>query len=132
MASEALDHVLRPPLPWRKESLTECGLDPASFQTITRDEFIAKVKDLGQKRSAMTTCMTCWDTARRWPTWEQDPPRRLSREVKWGGHGDDQFTRELYAITALIEAHREEFDDYLAGLETTVSLQERRRERRAR
>jgi hypothetical protein len=128
----ALDHVRRPPLPWRDDKLTECGLAVVGRPTISRDEFVARVKQQGKQRSAMTTCMTCWHTAARWPTWDQDPVQAIARETYQGRRGDDHFRDELRAIAALIEAHRDEFDGYLHGLTQTVALDDRRAARRLR
>jgi hypothetical protein len=48
---------------------------------------VFSLKDLGRKRTAMLTCMTCADTAARWGTWDDDPRRALEREIawEWGG-----------------------------------------------
>ncbi len=116
------EHVQRPPLPWRDDALTECGLPTAEHQTITREQFIQKVKSQGQVRSAMTTCMTCWDTARRHPSWQQDPVGCISREVHWTRRDNGLFKRELRAIAALISRHREEFDEIIKDQEEIVPL----------
>lgn len=128
------EHVERPPLPWRAAVITECGLPAAGHPVITRDEFIAKVKRQGKQRAAFSTCMTCWETAQRWPTWEQDPVQRIARETYGGGYrrGSDRFRAELLAIEVLVAAHREEFDAALAGLADAPRLDEARRARRAR
>ena len=118
---EPVDHILRPQLPWRhgEGAVTECGYDAAQVKTLTRVEFFQRVKELGQQRTALLTCMTCSDTAKRWGTWDDDPGRALDREITWecGGsywrNRDDRGHRlrdELLAIAALIEAHRDEFD----------------------
>lgn len=128
---EPVDHILRPALPWRigEPGITECGYDASKVKTLTRDEFNERVKDLGKQRMAMVTCMTCYDTAKRWGTWEDDPRRALDREITWeygGGYRarEDRGSRlrdELVAIAALIEAHRDEFD-------TTITTNVQRRE----
>jgi hypothetical protein len=119
---EPVDHILRPQLPWRNSGgITECGYDASKVKTLTRDEYLARLKDLGQQRSAMLTCMTCGDTARRWGTWEDDPRKALQREIEWETYGrwgsrDDRGVRlrdELLAIADLIEAHRDEFDAHI-------------------
>lgn len=119
---EPVDHILRPRLPWRSPSdpaITECGYDATKVKTLTRDEFFARLKDLGQQRSALMTCMTCSDTAKRWPTWEVDPRKALEREINWecGWRNRNEGKRlldELRAIAALIAVHE---DEYLANLE---------------
>jgi hypothetical protein len=131
---EPVDHILRPCLPWRQfgeGAITECGYDASKVKTLTRDEFFQRQKDLGQQRTAMLTCMTCSDTARRWGRWDDDPRLALQREIEWerGGYyysrgRDDRGQRlkdELVAIASLIEAHRDEFD-------ASITASEQRRE----
>ncbi len=131
---EPVDHILRPRLPWRhpdEAPITECGFDATKVTTLTRAEFFQREKDLGKQRLAMLTCMTCWDTARRWPTWDDDPRLALQREIEWergpyyytrgrDNHGQ-RLKEELIAINDLIETHREEF-------ESIISTRERQRE----
>jgi hypothetical protein len=154
-----LDHLARTPLPWRgAEDYTECGRlisDIGPERIITRAQLKTRINELGQKRAAFETCMTCVDTANRWP---DDPLEVLHREVtavhhlhQWTPHpqywtrrpeGERQrydrdrarylrFVREYEAITALIEAHREEFDSFVEDVEGTVSLADRRAKRKA-
>lgn len=132
------DHVARPALPWRAATLTECGKALTAHPgALSRDEMRARIGRLGQQRAAMFLCMTCWSVVDRWPTWEQDPVAALGREtvgVHWmRGHPVDpkgaQLRGELYALAALVAAHREEFEEYLQGLAQTVSLAEHRRTR---
>jgi hypothetical protein len=127
---EPVDHILRPSLPWRISeggAITECGYDASKVKTITRAEFFEREKNLGKQRTAMLTCMTCSDTARRWGTWNDDPRKALQREIDWEcgwrAHNDrgQRFKDELIAIAALIEIHRNEFD-------VMIAENERRRE----
>lgn len=129
---DPVDHVLRPSLPWRDASaITECGYDASKVKTLTREEFFQRVKDLGERRTAMTICMTCSDTAKRWCTWDVDPRLAMHREIAWergesywgNGRTDrGQLLRdELIAIAAIISAHRDEFD-------ATILENEQRRE----
>jgi len=130
---EPVDHILRPRLPWRTDegAITECGFDATKVKTLTRDEFFARLKDYGQQRSALLTCMTCSDTARRWPTWQDEPRLALEREIAWErphymmyretAHIHDKngarLRDELLAIEALIAAHREEYLALLASID---------------
>jgi hypothetical protein len=125
---EPVDHILRPTLPWRygrEGAITECGYDAAKVRALTRDEFFARLKELGQQRTAMLTCMTCSDTARRWKTWADDPRHALEREIAWergGGYYErndrgQRLKDELVAIEALIAAHRVEFDELVRSHE---------------
>lgn len=127
---EPVDHILRPRLPWRSSdegAITECGYDATKVKTLSRIEFFQREKELGKQRTAMVTCMTCSDTARRWGRWEDDPRLALQREIEWerGCHywaraRDDRGARlrdELTAIAALIEAHRDEFSELVAAIE---------------
>lgn len=120
---EPVDHILRPQLPWRAGdgAITECGYDATKVKALTRDEYVARFKELGRQRCAMLTCMTCADTAARWGAWDSDPRKALEREIAWEGAGryarEDRGQRlkdELLAIAALIEVHREEFDAHIA------------------
>lgn len=124
---EPVDHILRPHLPWRSPTegaITECGYDATKVKALTREEFFQREKDLGKQRTAMLTCMTCSDTARRWGRWGDDPRLALQREIEWErGHNywararDDRgelLKDELLAIAALIEAHRDEFDAHIS------------------
>lgn len=130
---EPVDHILRPQLPWRRDGgITECGYDASKVKTLTRDEYGARLKDLGQQRSAMLTCMTCGDTARRWGTWEDDPRKAVQREIEWEcrWRGRDEhgvrLRDELLAIAELIGAHREEFDAHLSATEQRRAWNERK------
>lgn len=119
---EPVDHILRPTLPWRESeagTLTECGHDVAAGKAITRLEFFQRLKDYGQQRTAMLTCMTCSDTARRWGTWDDDPRVALYREIEWERGGaywrartdrGEQLKDELLAIASMIAEDREKFD----------------------
>src|SRR6185437_2674654 len=83
---EPVDHIQRPRLPWRpadEPSITECGLNAASVKTLPRADYFARLKDLGQQRTAMLTCMTCSHTATQWPTWEEDARLAVQREINW-------------------------------------------------
>jgi hypothetical protein len=130
-----LDHVVRPALPWRREqTLTECGLviEPGR-RIITRDELVARINNLGQRRAAFTTCITCWETARRWKNWAEDPVEALSRETgAWHNRNRGQLRDELIALTTLVEAHYDEFEAILAGLRDAPRLADQRAARRER
>jgi hypothetical protein len=154
MTKSPLDHVQRPELPWRtpEQAMTECGLPANSYPTITRSELAKRWKDFGQQRTAMTVCMTCFDTAKRWRTWQQDPldgiQRALRQEpspyrfgVAAGGFrtGDEQpvpsskspLRAELRALAILAERHSDEFHALVRGLMTVGDLAKKRREKRA-
>ncbi|WP_280381367.1 hypothetical protein [Nocardia wallacei] len=77
------DHVLRTPLPWRNDRMTECGRptdDVASF--IDTTELAARVKRFGQQRTAFTVCMTCLGRVRYADTWEKHPIGVMYRELQ--------------------------------------------------
>lgn len=138
-----ITHVVRSNLPWRSEHLTECGLDADRHPTWTRGEAIQTLKDLGSQRFSLFVCMTCWHTAERHDTWEDDPASCMARyadrlSLRWGTHRDDsekrRFADELRAIAALVEAHRAEFDSLVEAFGQHVQitdLRQRRRQRRA-
>lgn len=136
---EPVEHVKRPRPPWRADDArTECGKDIADVRlVISRDQLVAKVKDQGRRRAALSTCMTCLETATRWPTWEQDPVQAIFRETYsnyggrqvYGGAPISQFRDELVALAELVERHRAEFDGILSSLGDTVRLADRRKRR---
>lgn len=143
MPDEPLDHLLRASLPWRADRLTECGRPADTVASvITADELAARVRRDGKRRTAFTVCMTCADRAGYATTWEEHPIGVLYRELhRVGAHRPtgappnpdfETTTAELRAIAALVAAHRDEFDAYLAGLRTTVSLTDRRARRHRR
>lgn len=129
-----LDHIARPPLPWRDIAKTECGralTDVASV--VSREDVERKIARQGKQRAALTTCMTCATTSGRWPAWDRDPIEAMGRAVNAARYDEaDPLRRELRAIAMLIEAHRDEFDSLIAGLESTSDLSERRRANRMR
>lgn len=119
---EPVDHILRPRLPWRapdEPAITECGYDASKVKTLTRDEFLAREKDMGRQRTALLTCMTCSDAARRWPTWETDPRKALEREIAWesGWRARDNGNRLLYELEAIAELVRSHYHEFRATLE---------------
>lgn len=134
-----LDHILREPLPWRHQRHTECGRLAEKVQkTIERDEYAHRLQRLGQRRTSFTVCQTCATRFDSAETWTNSPIAMLHRETTrvgpWSGvnqkltEEQQRLTNELRALAALAEAHREEFDSYMAGLDSTISLAERRRE----
>lgn len=138
MPNEDLDHVLRTPLPWRTadQALTECGR-LGDGTALTYDAIVAKIKREGQKRAALTTCMTCWDRCRYRPVLDDRLVDVVAREIDRCRRARDRdqiarLSRELTAIAALIEAHRDEFDTAVSGLAETVTLDAARRERARR
>lgn len=128
-----IEHVIRrATLPWRPidDQLTECGKPAADHAAITFDQFIRKVRTEGKSRASMSTCMTCWHTATRYQPWTTDPVDALRREVHGPRANNDTLRHELWAIAALIDVHRHEFDDYLTGLQHTTDLAAHRDARR--
>lgn len=122
---EPVDHVLRPQLPWRSTdaAITECGYDASKVKTISRVELGERFKEMGEQRTAILTCMTCVETARRWGGWDKDPREAMEREITWEARGrysrDNDGPRtdlfyELLAIAELVEQHRAEFDETIA------------------
>jgi hypothetical protein len=127
MMKEPVDHILRPKLPWRTDdaAITECGYDASKVKTLSREDYFARKKELGAQRCALLTCMTCSDTATRWPTWEEDPRKAFEREIIWEcgyyrsvdhSHGN-RLLDELLAIAALIADHG---DQFTAHIEATI------------
>jgi len=128
MSSQQRSHVRRPDLPWRESRMTECGrptADVADF--VSRAEALARIKRDGIQRAAFSLCMTCLNTARNHTEWDEDPVKALAREFY--GVADPKLKDELLALGALVGAHREEFDGFLAGIGDTASLAAARRRR---
>ncbi len=121
-----VDHIRRTDLPWRTNDLTECGRSVDDCRTvITRATAVARWKDLGAQRASFTLCMTCKDTASRWPTWDDNPTGAMARECagfRFGSGERPAMDNELRAVAILIAAHREEFAELLAGVENTTDL----------
>lgn len=124
-----MEHIERAPLPWRDETLTECGLPTAGHPVISRAEWLDKVKKLGKQRAAFTTCMTCWTSACRNASWDENPIRAVQRACD-DYRQKEQFTEELKAIALLVTAHRDEFLETLTGLGDVGDLAARRRAKR--
>ena len=116
-----VEHIRRSSLPWWTADLTECGrLTVDMAVTIDRTAFEEKVKDQGVQRAMLTTCMTCAQTAERWPTWDADPTGRMGREFY--GRTREAMGSELRAIAALIMEHSDEYAELFAGIDDVVSL----------
>lgn len=141
-ADEPLHHIERSNLPWHDERKTECGLDPRGVPTWTRDEAIAQAHKLGRQRFSLFCCMTCTNTVERHSTWDKDPAsclvryaeRNTLRHSRYRPNESaeaDRFAAELRAIAAMIEQHRDEFDERVAGLLGTASLDKARTAKRA-
>lgn len=133
----SVEHVERARMPWESQRRTECGriIDADDDKVIDRDALVAKVKQQGVQRASMTTCFTCLETARRWPTWDANPAAVVYRAYSKIAHRLDDKERanaELRALGMLVEAHREEFDALIAGMADTVSIDARRRARAAK
>lgn len=146
-----VDHITRAVLPWRSTAdLTECGKDVADFpgRLVTREEASARIKRIGQRRSMFSLCMTCVSTSDRYRSrWaptedivtavaraassvQNACPPRAGQDPSPLWRERERLAVEFDAILALVSAHREEFEGYLAGREQTVSLADRRRRRR--
>lgn len=125
---EPLSHISRRSPPWRAPVKTECGKPLGSTKNVTRAEAQTLINKYGQKRATFMLCVTCVQTSDRYRDWETSPTDVIAREgtTRYGGGEQSEMDRELYAIAALIEAHREEFDGYLTDLAGTVSLRDRR------
>lgn len=123
-------------------NLTECGINPEGKKVLANEAFIARAKELGKQRTAMVSCMTCFNAVQRWYG-SDGLTAQVGREIdrvggKWyGRYGADMpdgslLENEFRAIQLLIEAHREEFDAALAALNATEPLAELRKRRRAK
>ncbi len=134
-----VDHIVRPRLPWRspdEPAITECGYDASKVKTLTREQWVERLKDYGRQRAGLVTCMTCLQTAERHPTWEEDPRLAVTREANWevqwwdalgareiNGH---RLKDELLAMAALAAAHPQEFRELIAGMDARRQWIERK------
>jgi hypothetical protein len=128
-----IEHVIRrASLPWRPthDDLTECGKPARNHTSITFDQFTRKLRIEGTQRAALSTCMTCWNTATRYQPWATDPVDAIRREVNGMRTDTATFRHELWAIAAIVDAHRDEFDAYLTGLTHTADLTAHRQAKR--
>ena len=144
---EPVDHIRRPPLPWREEVQTECGRNLADVaQHISIDDAVSRFKDQGKTRATMTICVTCIQTAQRWAyhgggpvetpgSWQADPTQLLVRYLEgaqWDESRHKAMNAELHAIAAVVAAHRDEYDLFLSSLAATVPLSDLRATRAVR
>lgn len=157
--TERRDHVVRERLPWRTDDITECGRPVEDVvSVITREQLQWRVKQHGQQRTAFTVCMTCWPTSTTHAsaTWATHPTHLLSREMRRGSDGIvyidygrrrwnsddpppqptgphvDRLSAELHAIAALIEAHRDEFDQRVQAASDAALFAARRAQKKQR
>lgn len=137
---EPVHHIIRARLPWRDgPDFTECGRNVAEMALIwTRDEAVAQAKEMGKQRFSLFCCMTCMDTAERWPMWDQDPVQVMLRECEhaprtWVQYRYSESTeepgvleRELRAMAALAAAYPDEFREMVDGLTEVGDLASKR------
>lgn len=125
--SEPLDHIYRAVLPWRAQEMTECGrLVNDVGGVISVEEVTRRWKEWGKQRTAFTVCMTCLNTANYQDRWESDPAGVMRRWCSLDASNHERMNTELRAIAALIDAHRTQFDGFVAGVAATTNLAERR------
>jgi hypothetical protein len=124
-----ITHVMRAPLPWRPAKLTECGLLAHEHPTSSVEDFIAKVKREGQQRASYSTCMTCWNAAKRHFGDRFYSMHPIERELQWSksrsarsGAKGPTIIDELTAIGELVERHRDEFNAILVQQAQTVRV----------
>lgn len=134
---DQLHHVEGSPLPWQPAGLTECGLDAAGVPTWTRAESVAQRKRMGRQRYSLFVCQRCSNAADRHLTWDEDPSSCMGHHasgLRWSSNPEraERFNAELRAIAALVEAHRDEFDEAVDGLLAMASLDELRKAKLAR
>lgn len=140
-ATEPLTHIMRTPLPWRDATKTVCGRPASQYRpdlVVPLVDAIAMRQRLGQQRFALVICMTCAHNCSHWVEWDANPVRRMAREMNDSAYGkpDPLVDAELRAIAALIGAHRDEFDRFVAahieGAVVTMSELKRRRQTKGR
>lgn len=147
--SESRDHVVREPLPWRDEQLTECGRELSDVASaISVAQLRKRLKECGQQRTAFTVCMTCYHHLHN--GWDVDPVSVIQQEGYRSGKSmrsyasaapinrpeqDRRLIFELHAIAKLVAAHRGEFDQLVeeerAGAEWKDRLEQKNRRKRS-
>lgn len=132
-----LDHLAREVPPWREATTTECGRPLGDVaQIITRAAAVRRWKDQGAKRASFSLCMTCVETANRNPTFDENPIENIRRTLPaaYAANRERLDTEERHwrAVAALIDAHRDDFDQLLADLAKTPTIAEARRNRQAK
>src|SRR5690349_831714 len=111
----------------------ECGRDRAGLDTMTRAEFYGIRREWFEvtqsyRAAGMTVpaslarpnvCLTCWETANRWSTWEHNPSDALYRELdelgwrrSYGRHDPSvaAANRTLWALAELARLLPEQFE----------------------
>lgn len=126
---EPMKHVLRPKPPWETVELTHCGRQGTTVQITTVDGVNAHVRKYGRQRTAYTHCMTCLERVQAYTsidmrlrqrvpvTWENDPVAVVGRWLDRTYEEPERARKRriLHAISALVEAHQDEFDAMVAA-----------------
>lgn len=122
-------HIVIPRIPWRTVDRTYCGRDPQEFKKIASlADAQRRWKEVGAKRAAYEFCVTCVETANRHQPWDQNPVAAVhyayNKFGEWSRESPERDVAfaELRALAALVEAHREEFEQAVADLGGVVSL----------
>lgn len=138
-ADEPLTHITRTALPWREATKTVCGHPVAQYPAglvVNLADARVMQRRLGKQRFALAICMTCAHNVGHWVEWDENPIGRMEREVTGGAFGKREpvLEAELRAIAALIELHREEFDDLVSSYvnRDVVTMAQLRRQRAGR
>lgn len=132
-SEDSVDHVLGSVLPWRSAQQTRCGRAVGDVAAvITLDQLEARINRYGRGATTLTVCATCCTSAHAATRWEVNPIGVVAQEaVRCGFSGvidsrskpeARRFAAELYAIAALIRAHRDEFEDYISALARTTNI----------
>jgi len=126
VTDQPIEHIERGKPPWREETKTECGRLVSEFAVVlTREQAKKKIAGQGRQRAAMSTCMTCWETAGRHGEWADDPCGVIDREAqsnRWRRGEMSTLETELRALAVLYVAHSDEYDEIVAGLAASVDL----------
>jgi hypothetical protein len=138
LSSLPMEHIERARPPWQTERRTECGRPILEFGIVlSREQYVAKVKEQGVQRAALTTCWNCSSTANRHVEWDQCPWGVLERQRHWhgspyyGGHEAHPIDNELKALTALYYLHPDEFEVELKAINEAIPLADLRRRKAA-
>jgi hypothetical protein len=139
MPDQPVAHLPRITPPWEEVAHTFCGrkIEDVARMGTTHD-YVALAKREGVRRAAYDYCQTCTERVRYSGTsWEANAidiaMDWLNRGGRYGGSSEarDDITASLHALSALVDAHREEFDAHRnAGKSGATSLTAKRAEAR--
>jgi hypothetical protein len=120
---EPRDHVRREPLPWQRQPdpwYTECGRKVGNLATISHSQWELLYREWAEMAAAWrkshgsarppgvrapNVCQVCWDRARYYPTFREDPLRAMQAAIERGS--EQERGRLFVELRALGVLYRE-------------------------